>query len=199
VEEYKPTDTYLIDPTKPHGWEECVVNLVVLDMLAKNKVFDELDWTEGLATYSYPNIQEKAVTERNTDRFIEAIDRHIVHRKYSPYYLINKVLYTALMGKHKVLLGDMPEHLLRLNVGGTLEIQELKDLFKYTLSIVKKAEFPISFRKASLDFLPHVFQTPRDLYIAAMLKEAFQASENTTAFVGLHHFHPTMAYWEGEQ
>ena len=77
------------------------------------------------------------------------------------------------MGKHKVLLGDMPEHLLRQNVGGTLEIQEMRDLFKYVLSIVKKAEFPISFRKATLDFLPHVFQTPRDLFMGAMMREAF--------------------------
>jgi hypothetical protein len=36
--------------------------------------------------------------------------------------MINKILYTALMAKHKVLLGDMPEHLLRLNVGNTVEL-----------------------------------------------------------------------------
>jgi hypothetical protein len=37
------------------------------------------------------------------------------------------------MGKHKVLLGDMPDHLHKLNIGGTLEIGEARDLFKYTL------------------------------------------------------------------
>lgn len=56
VEDYKITDTFLIDPNKPHAWEESVVNLVILDMLANNKVYDELDWTEGLASYSYSNI-----------------------------------------------------------------------------------------------------------------------------------------------
>lgn len=101
------------------------------------------------------------------------------------------------MAKHKVLLGDMPETLLRQNVGNTLEIQEARDLFKYVLSIVQQTHFPISIRKATLDFLPHVFQLPRDLFITAMLKETFQAAENVTAFVGLHHFNPINAYWKG--
>lgn len=49
-------DTPLIDPLKPHAWEEAVVNLVVLDMLNANKNMEEIDWTKGLSTYSYQNI-----------------------------------------------------------------------------------------------------------------------------------------------
>ena len=56
-------------------------------------------------------------------------------------------------------------------------------------------KFPISFRKATLDLLPHIFQTPRDLYMTAMIKEAFQSSESLTAFVGLHHYNPIVNYW----
>lgn len=37
------------------------------------------------------------------------------------------------MGKQKVLLGDMPETLLRQIVGNSLEIEELRDLFKFIL------------------------------------------------------------------
>jgi len=84
------------------------VNLVVLDMLNQNQNFDKIDWTKGFATYCYPHIQGKEIREINTRKFIESIDEHIVNHKYSDYHLINRILYTALMGKHKVLLGDMP-------------------------------------------------------------------------------------------
>lgn len=77
------------------------------------------------------------------------------------------------MGKHKVMLGDMPEHLYKINIGNTLEIGEARDIFKYTLSKVKELKVPISLRKGAYDFLPHIFQTPKDLYMAALLKEAF--------------------------
>jgi len=35
------------------------------------------------------------------------------------------MLYVGVMGSHKVLLGDMPEVLLRQVVGNTLSIQEV--------------------------------------------------------------------------
>lgn len=164
-------------------------------MLLKNKNFEEIDWTQGLATYSYPNIQEKAVMERNTKVFIETIDEHIVNNRYSQYPLINRILYTALMGKHKVLLGDMPEALYKLNIGNTMEIGEARDVFKYVLGKVKELKVPISMRKAAHDFLPHIFQTPRDLFLAAMLKRSFQAAETVTAYVGMPHLIPMQHYW----
>jgi hypothetical protein len=37
VEDYDTKGIELIDPIKPLSWEECVVNLVVLDMLRENK------------------------------------------------------------------------------------------------------------------------------------------------------------------
>lgn len=57
VEEYDIKHIEKIDPLVPHSWEECVVNLVVLDMLRENKVHTELDYTRGFATYSYPYLQ----------------------------------------------------------------------------------------------------------------------------------------------
>lgn len=70
----------------------------------------------------------------------------------------------------------MPEHLLRIQLGNVLQISEVRDLFRFVLSQVKEIQFPISFRKATLDLLPHVFQTPRDLYMTAMLKRSFQTA-----------------------
>ena len=38
IEDYDIKGVENIDPSQPHAWEECVVNLVVLDMLKNNKV-----------------------------------------------------------------------------------------------------------------------------------------------------------------
>jgi len=71
--------------------------------------------------------------------------------------LINKALYTGVMGKHKVMLGDMPENLLRLILGNHVNIEEMRDLFKYVLTSMKNLKEPISIKEASINFLPHIF------------------------------------------
>ena len=40
-------------------------------------------------------------------------------------YKINQILFTGLMGKQKILLGDMPEMLLRLILGNTITIDQV--------------------------------------------------------------------------
>lgn len=37
------------------------------------------------------------------------------------------------MGKHKIVLGDMPEILLRQILGNSLSLDDVKDIFKFTL------------------------------------------------------------------
>lgn len=37
------------------------------------------------------------------------------------------------MGKHKVILGDMPEILCRQILGNSLSLEDFKDVFKYVL------------------------------------------------------------------
>ena len=61
------------------------------------------------------------------------------------------------MGKHKVMLGDMPENLLRLIVGNHVNIEEMRDLFKFVLTSMKGLKEPISIKEASVNFLPHIF------------------------------------------
>lgn len=73
----------------------------------------KLDYTKGISTFSYPDLQSIKHHDNLHDKFIETITNHVVCDNWSPYYDINKYLYKALMGKHKVLLGDMPDILLR--------------------------------------------------------------------------------------
>jgi hypothetical protein len=67
----------------------------------------------------------------------------------------------------------MPEVLLRSILGNTVDVQEMRDLFKFVLIKMKDLKKPISIRDASINFLPHVFNLPRDLYMSALLKETF--------------------------
>lgn len=45
------------------------------------------------------------------------------------------------MGKHKVILGDMPELLLRQIIGNSLTIEDVKDMFKLFLNKFLKQMF----------------------------------------------------------
>ena len=71
--------------------------------------------------------------------------------------MINKALYTGVMGKQKVMLGDMPENLLRLIVGNHVNIEEMRDLFKFVLTYMNGLKMPISIEEASVNFLSHIF------------------------------------------
>lgn len=61
---------------------------------------------------------------------------------------------------------------------------------------MKEFDEPISIKTATNYLLPHIFQTPKDLYMTAMLKESFQAATCITAFVGINSFNPIQKYWQ---
>ena len=44
--------------------------------------------------------------------------------------MIDKVLYTGLMGRQKVMLGGMPETQYRMILGKAISIQEMRDIFR---------------------------------------------------------------------
>lgn len=45
--------------------------------------------------------------------------------------------------------------------------------------------------------MPHIFLLPKDLYMTALLKEAFQAATQVVCAVGMEHFRPIQEYWVG--
>jgi hypothetical protein len=132
-----------------------------------------------------------------TEPFVNAIGKHILGGERCEYSFIDKVLYAALMGKQRVMLGGMPETLRRLILGNSLTIHELRDIFRFVISKNKELTTPMNTKDATENFLPHIFQLPKDLYMTAMLKEAFQASTDMLAFVGIEHWRPIQQYWVG--
>ena len=73
----------------PYTWQEAVVNLLTLDMLRANQIHMKLDYTKGICTYAYPDLQEERVRDNLHDKFIEAITNHVICDQWSPYYEIN--------------------------------------------------------------------------------------------------------------
>jgi hypothetical protein len=183
------------DP-RPLTWEECVVNLVTLDMLRANNSHMKIDYTKGLATFAYPDIQEKRVHDNLEPKFVEAITNHIICDNWSPYYEINQILYKALMGKHKVILGDMPEILLRQILGNSLSLEDVKDIFKFVLEQISKSKVPMSMHTATIQYFSHIFLLPKDLYMTALLRNTMAAANCCLAYVGTPHYSPMQNYWE---
>ena len=103
----------------PLTWEEAVVNLLTLDMIEANNTHMKIDFTKGLVTYAYPDIQDEKTHDNLTLKFIASITNNIICDNWFPYYEVNQILFKALMGKHKVVLGDMPEILLRQILGNS--------------------------------------------------------------------------------
>lgn len=170
----------------------------VLDMLVNNKTEPQLNYAKSLATYSYPDMrmQDKDFDFlKASKQYVDTINKHVLGRDVSPYSVINQALYKGLMGKQKVMLGDMSETLYRRILGNSLTLEEMKDVFRFLTDKLQKMEEPVSYREAAHNFLPHIFQAPRDLYMAALLKETFQAATSICAFVGAHHYVPIQKYW----
>ena len=197
-EEYHVSGVDMIDPLKPYSWEECVVNLVVLDMLRENDTQSNIDYTSGFATYSYPYMRKNQKSNKElTEPFIEFIKRNLLGRELGPCHTITQSLFTGLLGKHKVLLGGMPEPLLRMQLGNRIAIEEMRDLFKFVLSKAEELVEPAeTFREVTMNLLPHIFQAPSDLYMTAMLKESFQAAVSIVAMVEMPNYNPIIDYWQ---
>ena len=62
----------------PYTWQEAVVNLITIDMLRANQIHMKLDYTKGVCTYAYPDLQDERTRDNLHDKFIEAITNHIV-------------------------------------------------------------------------------------------------------------------------
>lgn len=95
------------------------------------------------------------------------------------------------------MLGGMPETLRRLILGNSLTVHEMRDIFRFVLAKNKELTIPVTTKEATENFLPHIFQLPKDLYMTAMIKEAFQATTDMIAFVGIDHWRPIQNYWVG--
>ena len=78
VEDYDVRAIENLNFAAPYSWQEAVVNLVTIDMLRANQIHMNLDYTKGVASYAYPDLQEERTRDNVHDKFVEAITNHIV-------------------------------------------------------------------------------------------------------------------------
>lgn len=198
VEDYRLDGVEEIDPHRPITWEETVVNLFTLDMLRSNTLPSKTSYKNGLYAYSYPFLQDTPETRNSlTPIFVDTIGRHVLGGNRTDYPLVDRFLYAGLMGRHKVMLGGMPETLYKMILGQALSIHELRDIFRTVLQRNQQLTSPLSTRAAAENFMPHIFMLPKDLYMTALLKESFQAATQIVCAVGMEHFRPIQEYWVG--
>lgn len=212
VEGYSEKGIENLNEPKPITFEECIVDLLILDMAAANQVHTKIDYTKGFVTYNYPSLQLKSTSDNLTNKLIGSITDNVIADKWSPYHEINQITYECLMGKHKLMLGDMPEILLRQILGNTLTIKQVRDIFKMVLSKIETlgedednlmTEENIStdtdknflMKRLTIEMFSHVFMAPKDLYMTALIKNAAVQAHSTLAFVGQPHLLPIKKYW----
>jgi len=47
--------------------------------------------------------------------------------------MIDQVLYSGLMGRHKIMLGGMPETQYRMILGKGISVEEMRDIFRLVI------------------------------------------------------------------
>jgi hypothetical protein len=160
-----------------------------------NQVHTKLDYTRGFFTYSTKELQDQKTHDNLREKYVQAIIDYIICDNWSPYYEINTSLFVGLMGRQKVMLGDMPEVLLRMILGNTILIEEARDIFKAVLTQIEKIQGKLSIRDVTLLFFSHIFLAPKDLYMTAVLKNVLRTCFSVLIFVGSPHYVPIQKYW----
>ena len=89
------------------------------------------------------------------------------------------------MGRHKIMLGGMPETQYRMILGKGISIGEMRDIFRLVMMKNRELTIPMGIKEATESFVPHIFLLPKDLYMTAMIKEAFQAAMQMVSFVNI--------------
>lgn len=69
--------------------------------------------------------------------------------KRTGYNLIDKVLYAGLMGRHKVMLGGMPETQYRMILGKAVSVTEMRDIFRLVVMKNRDLTIPMNIKEAS--------------------------------------------------
>lgn len=68
-------------------------------------------------------------------------------------------------------------------------------MFKSVLSQIKDSEGQLSIQEATALFYSHIFLAPKDIYMAALLKNVLKACYSVLGFVGHPHLLPIQKYW----
>ena len=86
----------------------------------------KLEVDKGFVNYHQKVFENEEIHDNFTNMLVNSITKFIFNYNFSNFHSINHLLYQGILGKQKIILGDMPEILLRLYLGNTLMIDEVK-------------------------------------------------------------------------
>ena len=160
------------------------------------------DLSKGFLNYHKKAFEDEEIHDNFSDMLINSISKYIFNHNYSKFFSINHLIYQSILNKQAVLLGDMPELLLRLILGNSILLSEVKkilfkaqDMFKAVLIQMDNHKGRLPIKDITYLYFSHIFNHPKDLYMTGLLKLLMSEYSSTLAFVGSPHFEPIKNYW----
>lgn len=114
------TEERLRDP-RPVSWEECIAEPFILELFNKK----ETDKNNRESASNLKNNEQDGNNAYSGKIVEKSIYDYVIANKFSPFAEINDIVLSGVTAKQKILLGDMPEILLRQILGNTVYIQEV--------------------------------------------------------------------------
>ncbi len=85
----------------------------------------KLELDKGFVNYHQKVYDNQEIHDNFSNMLVNSISKFIFNNNFSPFQSINHLIYQAILSKQNVVLGDMPELLLRLYLGNTVMISEV--------------------------------------------------------------------------
>lgn len=172
----------------PRALAECTVTVQNLEIMAQGEHF-----VQGQSIF---NVK---APEQMTSDILGALQEH-VYSAESRWDYLNMALFPSVMTRKPVILGDIPEPVLRCIVANTVSIAEMKDMFAQVVSVLqhhyKHSADLLTPSEAFQDLYPHILSPPRDRYLASMLRWTASVHSSVSAWVGVQHVGPVTDLWE---
>jgi hypothetical protein len=156
------------------------------------------DWQECRATL--PLHQYLNEETEDPEVLIKNMHSNIIGRDFSKFPFINSSLVVSMLKDINPVLVDVPEPLLRQNVGNNYPIEDIKMIYDFIIFSLKQRKIPetknyITGNELAHEIFPGIFQKQRDLFTMSFLK-LLADNHNITAVVSAPTFVAMQSYWD---
>ena len=164
-----------VESPLPKNLDEITADITVVEMANATKTNDK-----SLIDRLVQNPSTPSEVVENFENLVKSVYKHILGKEPMRYFYNGKVVLDALFKSSCLVLGDIPESLIRIVVANT---QSLEALEKIAFESVKAAKDMTPEDFAYLEY-PEVFASPRISYMGMLLHKLVEESETVLAFLG---------------
>eukprot|EP00347_Sterkiella_histriomuscorum_P017372 403349636 len=152
----------------PYSWRETQVSIETLLMLNDpTKISKE-----------FIKNDDKFEEERNM--LLHAFQTFLMSPEHpSIFHDLNRIIMESVtINQSNVLMGDMPDLLNRMQIGATITLKEMQEIFSDIMNKIKRGQGPIQPGAAALYHYPEIFQKRKDQYLDAMIRDVLVETDN---------------------